>query len=386
MFRVCALAMVSWMFLSGTCLSNEPIVSIEAKQLQSFLDYKNTKVWFVKNDHVGPSNGTHNAPFSTLLEAEHVSQPGDVIYLFAGDGTTKGLDHGICLKSGQRLLGSGRHHVVMTERGTVRLLNSGKDFPKITNIAGKPGVTLANGCEVAGIHVTKIAGGDGIFGCDILPTTPHFYGITNAHIHHNIIDECAVLKGAICLYNCQGHLIITDNVIKNILGRASGHGIDICDAIIPINTDIQVARNTISNCSDNGICVTHNAPGGQMTCLIEDNQLMSCLDGAGLFFGSKKMVSLGAMLGVLQRNTIEKCRSGIEMNTCGSSFLGADVNNNYLRENLHGNLIARTFHKSSMHVRLSDNDGDQSYFFKQDSSESHINLEIGSPNLGEIVR
>ena len=50
-------------------------------------------VWFV--DNTSHSAGTYGSPFPTLLQAQNASAPNDMIYVFPGDGTTKGMDKGI---------------------------------------------------------------------------------------------------------------------------------------------------------------------------------------------------------------------------------------------------------------------------------------------------
>jgi hypothetical protein len=62
------------------------------------------KTWHVKagGNHTG--NGSQNGPFSSLLEVESVSQPGDTIIVLPSKGV---LDGGIQLKDGQQLIGQG---------------------------------------------------------------------------------------------------------------------------------------------------------------------------------------------------------------------------------------------------------------------------------------
>jgi hypothetical protein len=52
-------------------------------------------------------DGSFEKPFSSLKEAESHSEPGDVIYVFPGDGTPRHMDEGIVLKGEQVLASSG---------------------------------------------------------------------------------------------------------------------------------------------------------------------------------------------------------------------------------------------------------------------------------------
>ena len=59
------------------------------------------RVWFVNNAAPDRGDGSREAPFQRLKEAEAVSGPGDTLFVFAGDGSDAGLDEGIVLKDGQ---------------------------------------------------------------------------------------------------------------------------------------------------------------------------------------------------------------------------------------------------------------------------------------------
>jgi hypothetical protein len=58
---------------------------------------------FVDNTAPEGGNGSFEAPVSSLAAAEAISTPGDIIYVFPGDGTARNMDHGITLKDDQVL-------------------------------------------------------------------------------------------------------------------------------------------------------------------------------------------------------------------------------------------------------------------------------------------
>jgi hypothetical protein len=89
-------------------------------------------VWYVRNNAPAGGNGTQSSPFNQLATAETQSQPGDTIFLFAGDQTTANQNAGITLKDSQSLIGEGN--------------------PTITNRSG-PAIRLANGNTVRGLTV-----------------------------------------------------------------------------------------------------------------------------------------------------------------------------------------------------------------------------------------
>ena len=109
-------------------------------------------VWYVKNDHPGPSQGTSENPFQTLAEAEAASAANHKIFVFTGDGTTTGQDAGILLKNGQSLIGE-RSDLVLDVNGTMSTIVTGSGMatsaPRIT--ASGIVVTLADDNLVRGL-------------------------------------------------------------------------------------------------------------------------------------------------------------------------------------------------------------------------------------------
>ena len=90
-------------------------------------------------DNTSGSTGSFESPFPTLAQAENNSRPGDIIYVFPGDGTTTGMDQGIFLQSSQRFQGSGRR---MNLRG-ISVPAQTTNWPRITNIlAGGNGIEI----------------------------------------------------------------------------------------------------------------------------------------------------------------------------------------------------------------------------------------------------
>ena len=72
-------------------------------------------------NNLSHSAGTFESPYPTLAEAQAASAPGDVIYVFPGDGTTNGMNSGIALQSNQSFWGSGVSHYLATNLGTINI-------------------------------------------------------------------------------------------------------------------------------------------------------------------------------------------------------------------------------------------------------------------------
>ena len=130
--------------------------------------------WFV--DNTSGSDGTFADPFPTLVEAENISAPYDIIYVFAGDGTANGLDNGITLKDNQKLLGGGIDQILVTTDGRLTIPILANGFPIITK-SGDGVVICANNNEISGIHLFA----DVVQGIECI-------GIRDAYIHDNLIQ------------------------------------------------------------------------------------------------------------------------------------------------------------------------------------------------------
>lgn len=109
---------------------------------------------FIFVDNTSSSLGTFESPFSTLAAAQASSNPGDIIYLFPGDGTTMGNDTGFAMQTSQMLSGTGTELRV----GGVSIppLTPGR-MPMMTNTAGD-GVNLADFTTVQGLFINDPTG------------------------------------------------------------------------------------------------------------------------------------------------------------------------------------------------------------------------------------
>ena len=228
-------------------------------------------VWFVNN--TSSSNGTFESPFPTLLDAQNASGPNDMIYVFAGDGTSTGMNQGITLQNGQVLFGSGISHDIPTTKGKIKIPAFTSNFPQITNTGGNV-VTLANGNEVSGMDITvTVTGAFGIINGD--------NNINGAIIKNNNIIGSVNYRAI--LVTGQGIVTIKDNQCINLSTPAPSlhtgirvvvedatfmqanisnntiygflDGIDFGPFADPTTatTDATIANNLISNFSSSGI-------------------------------------------------------------------------------------------------------------------------------------
>jgi len=88
-------------------------------------------ILFVNNMAVAGGDGSIEAPFSALKDAEAASEAGDVIYVFPGDGTPRNMEEGIILKDDQVIASAGAP--LDLEEISIPPMTPG-EIPVITNI------------------------------------------------------------------------------------------------------------------------------------------------------------------------------------------------------------------------------------------------------------
>ena len=156
---------------------------------------------FVNN--LSNSLGTYESPYSTLAIAQNASKPNDIIYVYPGNLTTRGLSNGITLQDGQQLLAATSNQTLRTTAGKITLpaQASGSNAPLLSNGAGAV-VTLANNNVVSGFYIQNTAG-PGILGS----------GINNATLTQNYIQGINTTLNGIELDNTTGTINVYSNTI-----------------------------------------------------------------------------------------------------------------------------------------------------------------------------
>jgi hypothetical protein len=214
----------------------------------------NHRIWYVHNDPGTAGDAGDSAdPVDTLLEAETKSSAGDYIYVFEGDGTNDGMDAGITLKDGQKLLGERLDLVV---GGTTLVDGNGTKRPEISDSNDTVSV-LANtangnrtGIEIRGVQLSSTGGSAiDLTSADAanLEATIHDVVITGTGalqegidvnagstgtatlaIHNNIL---AALGTAIDVQRTAGTAYITDFANNAVSGNTTGTGVNVLGAI-----------------------------------------------------------------------------------------------------------------------------------------------------------
>ncbi len=232
-------------------------------------------VFFVNN--TSSSDGTFESPFPTLAQAQNASGPNDMIYVFPGDGTTKGMNMGIVLKDTQDFFGSGIAHTIKTGQGKIKIPSFSSTDPIITNTAGSI-VNLANGNEVsgfgmvvtvassnaidgtAGVHGAKIdhnhiAGSVGYSGINIL-------GFGDIDIFNNQLFSAVISGGNGMLVRPMEGQFSDVNISNNAVNGFS-ESIILVPQLNPTTAtgNILISGNAVSGFHDNGIAWTTGMPG-----------------------------------------------------------------------------------------------------------------------------
>ena len=122
---------------------------------------------FVDNENPRTGDGTFKNPFPTLAAAQAASAPNNIIYVFPGDRTDKGMNAGITLKAGQQLLGAGIKQRLETTVGSVKIPAQAKCLPTVSNsdfaaTAPSHGVVVLNAGNnvVSGFNLVDVFGGN----------------------------------------------------------------------------------------------------------------------------------------------------------------------------------------------------------------------------------
>jgi hypothetical protein len=153
--------------------------------------------WFVKN--TSSSDGTFESPFPLLLRAQASSVPNDIIYVFKGDGTSRGMDNGLTLQDNQLLLGSGNKHSLHTTLGKITIPAFTSGMPLVTT-SGANVITLANHNTISGIHIDN-GSTSGVFGSSVRDVT----------LQNNLFTSNSA-QTSVNLINTSGKIAIKKNV------------------------------------------------------------------------------------------------------------------------------------------------------------------------------
>ena len=311
--------------------------------------------WFVDNKSTckGSCNGSFEAPYPLLAQAESSAEEYNVIYVYQGDKTDRNLDTGFIMKDNQRLLGTGISQIFPTQQknSIVNVLVSAmtEHFPLITlndvPDQNRGVIVLADSCEVAGIHITSTSNFLGkklaaIVGGPAVTVASPLIGVKNASIHNNVI-EGTFYEGGIYLHNSKDSLLVANNTLVDITALSAITCINdisevelstnISDNIITIASEggiyfqnttgttvstqnILIADNHIASCKANSISIVNNGDTlpssiSQQNIQIIDNKIVNSGEN-GIFILNNKTTSIASQIAIIQDNRVTTCNDG----------------------------------------------------------------------------
>lgn len=279
---------------------------------------------FVFVDNTSNSDGTYESPYHSLAQAQENSLPNNIIYVFPGDGTAKGMDSGIILKANQKLWGSGISHVLQTSQGAIAIPAGSSSSPVITNTnvdTEGNAITLAANNSIRGLTITS-AINDAIYGVDLqslevsfctfkntatFPVEAYFPGdgsisLTNNRFLNNV-------NGIFVEFNGTSTLICSDNAFNDQTSVSS----------MPL--EIEANGNVFAARIENNLF--QNNTTGSIRFNLNDvvRADVSVFHNTMTNNGSGFQASLGSSLVVLTNGTVGDCSIALKDNVfSGNAF------------------------------------------------------------------
>lgn len=295
---------------------------------------------FVSNTNMLPGqNGTFENPFNTLAAAQAASVPGDFIYVFAGDGTTTGMNAGFTFQDNQELLGSGIPETVTTQLGPVTIPPFTPTVPEITNTGVV--ITFGNNDILSGFTVIQNSANPAI-------SAPNVASPAIRHVTVTMGSGAAGQPG-ISIHNPTGApMVVGTHLTGNMHGGPA--------VMLTGNTPAQpvIQGNTIIGWTAGALSV-QTTGNGQMTPSISDN-VMTGNNGATTVL----IESLGTstMIATLSGNNITgntATTGAVAFSTQNNSTITANVTTNSVSGNVGNGIDVSVANSSSTTIGMTGN-------------------------------
>ena len=303
--------------------------------------------YFIFVDNLrGHSDGSFENPFATLLEAQNGSQPNDVIYVFPGDGTTKGMNMGITLQQGQYFIGSSvALQASVKGIGPVIIPPQSIISPTISNTnAGGNTVTLPNGTggyTISGF-IIEAPNGSGIFGGSMTAGPPQIDTVTITDNQFINVSQTSTTS-SVFLGNITGIINIHNNV-------DNGNGISITTATSG-SSNIYVTKNIIACAgptTDQDIGV--RSQGTQSMIFIDGNNLSLADIGIAVLVTSSSITNI-----VTSNNNCTNVDIGIALSFTDSPLVSATTINNTVSQTAEQGLLVLAENNTPIYLDIQRN-------------------------------
>lgn len=235
---------------------------------------------FVDNRNIN-GNGTAESPYGFLKQAENHSSPGDMIYVYAGDGSENGINAGVILKNDQWLQSSYLPFATRTEFGINFVPRQTNTRPIITS-ATSSAVVLANNNTVTGFafhsNTTNISGAliKDLRLVDNKLSVSADFDITLNDVSGTIVLQDNVSTGSSGLYlhtNLDTRLVLTGNDFAN----TGDFNMDIAFRDSSNSTVLITNRNEAHDSLSGTLITTHNT--AHLDTYIANNAFTAIPDG-----------------------------------------------------------------------------------------------------------
>lgn len=285
--------------------------------------------FFVFVDNTSSSNGTYESPYHSLAQAQDNSSPNNIIYVFPGDGTTRGMDSGISLKANQKFWGSGVSHIIQTAQGTISIPAQSSSSPTITNTninTEGNAITLATNNAISGFTITS-ALNDAIFGTD--PQSLEVSSCTFTNTNTYAIEASFPGNAAIALTNNQfvnnvNGVFLTLNGTSSLL--CSNNTFEGQTSISSVPLEIAANSNLLTTQIENNVFNGNTTGGIRFDLTNVANANISVFNNTITNNGTGSQASLGSSIVILPSGTTDKCSIVLTDN----SFSGNTSNSLYL--------------------------------------------------------
>ncbi len=296
---------------------------------------------FIFVNNLNGSLGTFEDPFATLLEAQNGSRPNDIIYVYPGDGTDKGMNTGMILQNQQKLLGTGLSYDFATSDGVVNVPALSTGRPLLTNLVNIPSPVIqsASGNEIAGLHIRAIGAQVPNRGIGILCS-----GIQDTNIHNNLIETVNPIYNAnpvgIRFIGSGGNLLVNENTLSTLTNGPSWH-------MQIVSTNADASYNITNNAfvssvpsASTGMEIADTAgigiPLGNFTLLnFTNNRFIGLGKNSGIVLGGKAIGGFGfggSGRIVIDQNTFFECNAHapaiVFLRLRSGSNINASITNN----------------------------------------------------------
>lgn len=262
---------------------------------------------FVNNTNPNTGDGTFENPFNQFANAQTVSSPGSIFYVFPGDGTTTGLDAGTTtfqLLDNQQVISAGITQLIASGCGTVGIPAQSSGLPHFTSTPGTTVFFVRNHNTLSGLHISVDGAGEGLAD-DIGTITPNITGLT---VINNVIDNIDVGGYGVNIPTGIGGTV---NIANNIFNLDTAVGGVFANSV-GVTTSYSITGNQFFGFSTTLSGITIDASTNSNVSSFISNNILSSFVNNNIHLDADNN---GIHTGVIQNNTLTNAINGVLLST-----------------------------------------------------------------------